>query len=241
MTQAFCEKLSWKIQSRCGQRVGSLTGAAVTSLPPQIPLSALLLDWKMGRANREPLLRTQLVKLSTKPASCSSPRTAEGAGSGSRRGGNGDRQGGQRITQGQRADSIQSTAPRGARATRFLRSLRGSRRFVRQRPRLSRRGELSQREWFGRATRSSWLTSRFSDADSGSRGSGSRGRGWNPNAGRIRLGEMIAQQRNVVEANRRRHCTVSCRRSCARRSADEGLAHKAPRNNRIFLHQLVCR
>jgi DNA-binding XRE family transcriptional regulator len=35
------------------------------------------------------------------------PRTAEGGGLGSRRGGNGDRQGGQRITQGQRADSIQ--------------------------------------------------------------------------------------------------------------------------------------
>src|SRR5438552_5007192 len=105
MTQALSRKLSWKmtfIQSSCGQRVGSLTGAVVTSLPPQKPLSALLLDWKMGRANPEPLLRTRLVRLSRKPASCSSPRMAEGGGLGSRRGGNGERQGGQRVTQGQR-------------------------------------------------------------------------------------------------------------------------------------------
>jgi hypothetical protein len=53
MTQALSRKLSWKmtfIQSGCGQRVGSLTGAVVTSLPPQKPLNALLLDWKMGQA-----------------------------------------------------------------------------------------------------------------------------------------------------------------------------------------------
>src|SRR5260370_40289854 len=99
MTQALPRKLSWKmtfIQSSCGRRVGSLTGAVVTSRPPQKPLSALLLVWKMGRANPEPLLRTRLVRHSTKPASCSSPRTAEGGGVGSRRGGNPDRQGGQR-------------------------------------------------------------------------------------------------------------------------------------------------